>query len=44
MFQDLRPASSTDVHAFMALYRRLCPDTRRRGAGDGVRSDAALVG
>jgi len=25
MFQDLRPASGTDVHAFMALYHQLCP-------------------
>jgi len=25
MFQDLRPASGIDVHAFIALYRRLCP-------------------
>lgn len=25
MLQDLRPASGSEVHAFMALYRQLCP-------------------
>ena len=25
MFDDLRPANASDVHAFMALYRQMCP-------------------
>lgn len=40
---DLHPASSIDVHAFMALYRRLCPTVNDEASGEVFRARPALA-